>query len=89
MRSVQKIGIPFGTLARQVEKLARLLARWHTRLKHWHIVWHVDTFIGRLAHKNEKSPRFRHVATQAHMTRDLANLGEAVIETLLYLIFQR
>ena len=89
MRSVQKIGMPFGKLARQVEKLARLLARWHTRLKHWHTVWHVDTFIGRLAHKNEKLPHFRHVDTQVHMTLDLANLGEAVVETLLYLIFQR
>ena len=30
-------------LARQVEKLARRLARWHAKLKHWHAVWHVGT----------------------------------------------
>ena len=70
MRSVQKIGMSFGTLARQVEKLARLLARWHTRLKHWDTVWHVDTFIGRLAHKNEKLLHFRHVDTQARWHAD-------------------
>ena len=30
-------------LARQVEKLARHLACWHAKLKHWHAIWHVDT----------------------------------------------
>ena len=47
-------------LARQVEKLARYLARWHAKLKHWQAVWHVST----LTRKNEKLSRFWHVGTQ-------------------------
>ena len=31
-----KIGTLFDTLARQVEKLARLMQRWHPQLKNWH-----------------------------------------------------
>ena len=47
------------------KELARLLARWYTKLKHWHAVWHVGTFIGTLARKNEKLVLFWHVGTQA------------------------
>ena len=47
------------------EKLARLLARWHAKLKHWHATWHVSTFIGTLARENEKLARFWHDDTQA------------------------
>ena len=36
------------------EKLVRVLARLHAKLKHWHAVWHVGRFIGKLARKNEK-----------------------------------
>ena len=46
---VWKIGTPFGTLVRPVEKLASRLASWHTKLNHWHAVWHIGTFIGKLA----------------------------------------
>ena len=60
-RNVLKIGMPIGTWACQVEKLTHHLARWHAKLKHWHGVWHVGTFIGTLAHKNEKLARFWHV----------------------------
>ena len=35
------------------EKLARLLARWHTKLKNRHAIWHVGTIIGTLARKKE------------------------------------
>ena len=55
----------FGTLLRQVEKLAHL--------------WHVGMFIGTLASNNEKLPSVWHVGSQtmpvcmACMTRDLAN----------------
>ena len=52
-RNVWKIEMPFGTLASQFEKLARRLARWHAKLKNWH-VWHFGTFIGMLLRKNEK-----------------------------------
>ena len=52
-------------MARQVEKLARHLARWHAKLKHWHAVWQIGTFIGTLSRKNEKLTRFWHVGTQA------------------------
>ena len=31
------------------ENLACRLTHWHANLKHWHAVWHVDTFIGMLA----------------------------------------
>ena len=24
-------------------ELARRIARWHAKLKHWHVVWHVGT----------------------------------------------
>ena len=34
---------------RMFEKLARLLAGWHVKLKNWHAVWHVGMFIGTLA----------------------------------------
>ena len=71
-------------MARQVENVARYLARWHAKLKHWHAVWHIDTFIDTLARKNEKFARFNHggtqarwhvdhVGMQARMARDLAN----------------
>ena len=48
---------------RMFEKLARLLAGWHVKLKNWHAVWHVGMFIGTLARKNEKLARFLHVGT--------------------------
>ena len=48
-------------MARQVEKLARHLAHWHAKLKHWNAVWHA----GMLARKNEKLARFWHVGTQS------------------------
>ena len=47
--------------------LARLLARLHIKMRSWHAfgtslvcLWHVDTFIGKLAHKNEKLTRLWH-----------------------------
>ena len=49
-----------STLTPQVEKLARRLARWHANLKHWHTVWHVDTFFG----ETEKLTRFWYVGPQ-------------------------
>ena len=55
----------FGTLARQVEIFVRRLARWHTKLKHWYVLWHVGTFFGTLTRKNKKLARFWHVGTQA------------------------
>ena len=54
-------------MARQVKKLARRLARWHAKLKHWHVFWHVDTFFGTLVRKNEKLARFWHVGAQARL----------------------
>ena len=43
----EKIGRPFGTLARQVEKLARHLTRQvktlARRMARWHVYWHVGT----------------------------------------------
>ena len=42
------------------EKLARFLARWQAKLKHWHGLWNVGAFIGTLARKNEKVARFWH-----------------------------
>ena len=53
------------------EKLACLLTRWHTKLKNWHAVWHVATFIGMLAHENEKLASFWHISVQArwHVNR--------------------
>ena len=51
------------------EKLAHLLARRHAKLKYWHVLWHVGTFIGTLARKNEKLARFYHVHTQGTLTR--------------------
>ena len=71
MHNVCFIDTPFGTLGRQVEKLACL--------------WHVGkpssktgTFIGTLVRKNEELARFCHVSTWAHrnvarVARDLAN----------------
>ena len=56
--------MPFGSLARQVEKLARNLARWHPKLKYWHAIWQVAMFIGTLARKNEKLAHFLHIGTQ-------------------------
>ena len=44
-----KTGMPFGTLAAQIQKLARFR--------------HVSMFIGTLARKNEKLARFWHVGT--------------------------
>ena len=35
-RSVWKIGTLFGTLPRQIEKLTRLLERWHLKMRRWH-----------------------------------------------------
>ena len=43
------------------EKLARLLASWHGKLKHCHTILHVGTFIGTLPRKDEKLARFWHV----------------------------
>ena len=47
--------------------LAGLLARLHIKMRSWHAfgtslvcLWHVDTFIGKLAHKNEKLTRLWH-----------------------------
>ena len=42
------------------EKLARLLASWHSKLKHWHLILQVGTFIGTLSPKDEKLARFWH-----------------------------
>ena len=47
------------------EKLARFLARWQAKLKHWHALWHVGTIFGTLAHKSDNLARFWHVCTQA------------------------
>ena len=47
------------------EKLARLLARWHAKLKNWQVTWDVGTFVGTLTRKNEKLARFWHVDRQA------------------------
>ena len=49
--------MPFDTLERQFETLARRMARWH-------IYWHVGMFIGTLTRKNEKFARFWQVGTQ-------------------------
>ena len=76
-RNVWKICILFGTLARQVEKLACRLTRWNTKLKHWNTLWYVGK-------KDEKLARFwyvgtqtrwhvDHVGTQARMACNLAN----------------
>ena len=56
-----------------VGKLAHLLARWHTSLKigmclacqveKLVCLWHIGTFIGTLAHKNEMLARFWYVGT--------------------------
>ena len=64
-RNVRKIGTPFGTLARRVEKLARRLAHFHATFKHWHIVWHVDTFMGTVVRKIETLTSVQDVGTQA------------------------
>ena len=40
------------------EKLARRLASWDAKLKHWHAIRHVGAFIGTLARKNEKLTHF-------------------------------
>ena len=68
-RNVCKIGTPFGTFARQVEKLGRRLACWDAMLKHWHAVWDVRTFISTFASKNDMQARFWHVnnAVPAHI----------------------
>ena len=65
------------------EKLARLLAHWHAKLKtlhavwhiwharskHWHAVWRVSTFIGILARENKKLARFWDANTLARKPR--------------------
>ena len=78
MKISLKFGTPFGrrswkkwhvfdTLARQLEKLARL--------------WHVGMFTGTLARKNEKLPRFWHVGrygthdTQFSQREKLSSFG--------------
>ena len=48
-------------MAGEVEKLARPLALWHTKLKNWH----ADTFITMLTRKNEKLARFWYVGAWA------------------------
>ena len=48
-------------MAGEAEKLACLLALWHTKLKNWH----VDRFIGTLTRKNEKLARFWYVGAWA------------------------
>ena len=56
------------------EKLARLLASWHTKVKNWHAIWHVrasssniSTLIGTLARKNGKLASFWHIGTQGRL----------------------
>ena len=45
------------------EKLTRLLALWHAKLKHWDALWQVRTFIGTLACKMKSWNAF---GTQTH-----------------------
>ena len=33
------------------EKLTRVLARWHAKLKHWHVLWHIGTQARRIVRK--------------------------------------
>ena len=54
----------FETLARFLARWRDKLKNWHAKLKRWHAVWHVGTFIGTLARKNENLARFRQVGTQ-------------------------
>ena len=67
-RQSWKVGTPFGTLTRQVEKLACF---WHVGTPNWKIGTplahcHAGTFIGTLARKIEKLARFWQVGTRAH-----------------------
>ena len=68
-RNVRKICTPFGTLARQVEKLARHLACWHAILKHWHAIWHVGTLRQGISTSYGTLARFWHVGAQATLAR--------------------
>ena len=79
----------YGTLARQIEKLAPYLARWLAKLKHWHAVGTLARLLT-LARKNENLAHFwhagtqarwhiDHVSTQARMARDLPNLENSSI----------
>ena len=43
--------MPFDTFALQAQKLARRLEPWDVKLKYWHALWHVGTFIGTLPRK--------------------------------------
>ena len=45
-------------------KLARSLAVWYAKLKHWHALWQVGTFIDTLARKNDKLARFWHAGKE-------------------------
>ena len=62
-----------------LENLTHHLAR-HAKLKHWHAVWHVGTFIEIFARKNEKFARFWQVGTQARMARDLPNSSHSIYQ---------
>ena len=64
-RNVSKIYTSSGTLAHQIEKLARHSARWQTKLKQWHGLSHVGTFIDVLTSKNKKLARFWDARTLA------------------------
>ena len=73
-----KNGTLFGTLACQIEKLARLGTLAHQVEKLTRLCY-IGTFIDTLAHKNQKLARFWYVSTQttpapmARMARDLEN----------------
>lgn len=53
--------------ADEVEKMSCLLAGWHAKLKNWHVLQHVGTFIGMPESKNEKLAR-RHVGTSTTLS---------------------
>ena len=66
-KNFRKTDMAFGTLRYQVEKLAYLFACWHTKLKHWYVVQHVDTFIDMVVRKNQRLARFQHSKRRMHV----------------------
>ena len=68
-RNVWKIYASSSMLAHQVKNLAHHLARWQTKLKHWHGLWHVGTFIGMLTSKSKNLARFWDARTLARKRR--------------------